>query len=663
MIELQNICKTYQLGEQTICALDGVTFQIQQGEYVAIMGHSGSGKSTLMHILGLLDSPTSGSLSFNGQNIEGLSQEQQALLRRDVIGFIFQKFHLLAKDSALENVMLPAFYRRFFHQKERALSLLSKVGLGGRAEQVPSKMSGGQQQRVAIARSLMNQPQVILADEPTGNLDEASEKQVLEILRQLHQDGMTIIVVTHDETVASHANRVIHMKDGRVFSDIIKEKSKSDFVNSEETKKTSSVALASSEFKNVHTASLLPFLIPSLTLGLQTLSRHKVRTILSLLGILMGVASILGILSLGQGAQSEIEKNLASLGGRVLSLRNGVRHKGAQVINAGSASVLTYADALDLQTQLPGIDRVSAIATASSIGKFDNANFPIDLVGVSPLYPEIRKWEIQIGRFFTPNEYENSETVAVLGGFLAKQLCGGASCLGQTIKIDHMAVKVVGVLKEKGRSTMFSQDENAWMPLESAQRRSFGRLTVDTIDIEVNKKYDLISVKKDILDWIKRRHEVALADQDDAFQVEDMTSVREAQTRNQKTLQLLLTTLASISLLVGGIGIMNIMIVSVTERTQEIGLRKALGATSREVLLQFLMESLALTGLGAVLGTALGLLAAIVGGYLLNWPSEIGPLSILISAGSAVLVGLVFGIYPARQAAQLHPIEALRHEG
>lgn len=654
MIEINNLTKTYRMGEHEVHALRDVSLTIEQGDFVAIMGPSGSGKSTLMQALGLLESPTSGSYKLLGQEVSGLSDDQQAVLRRETVGFIFQQFHLLARMSAKENVRLPLFYSgKSAEYGERPDALLKRVGLETRWHHRPNEMSGGQQQRVAIARALVNSPKIIFADEPTGNLDSKSQTEIMQILRELNDQGITVILVTHEEEIGMTAKRLIRMRDGNVQSD---ERLKPIF---------SSAASPAASEKMKLPPGLVGKAAPlalHFQQGFRTLWANKVRTSLSVLGILIGVAAVVAMLALGRGAQTAIESQLSSLGSNLLVLRSGANRMGGVAQEAGTAVRLDVGDADAIITEVTGVQAIAPNVSGRSQITFGNRNWNTQVIGTTPSYETMKASRPIIGRFFTDQENQRRARVALLGATVVRELFGSESPIGETVRINRIDFQIIGVLPEKGASGWRDQDDLIVVPLLTGMYRLLGRSNVESIDIEMKKGVDSKELERQILDVMYRQHSVREESQEDAFSIRNMADIQAALSQSSKTMSLLLAAIAGISLLVGGIGIMNIMLVSVTERTREIGLRKAIGAQRKDILLQFLTESMVVSTIGGLAGIVIGVSAVLILRSVTGWTMDVTFGSVAMSFTFSATIGVIFGLYPARKASRLDPIVALRHD-
>lgn len=653
MIEIENIHKTYRMGDQEVRALAGVSVKIEAGEFVAIMGPSGSGKSTMMHILGLLDVPESGSYRLYGREVSQLTEDELAVLRRKAIGFVFQQFNLLARTSALENVALPQLYSHRKLNLEKSSIHLGQVGLGDRLEHKPNELSGGQQQRVAIARSLINDPRIILADEPTGNLDSKSGKEIMAILTELNNQGITVILVTHEETIANHAKRVIRMRDGLIFSDERKEKTAPQQVNAEAIFDTQEPGGLRTLFRE-WTAHFKE--------GLHALTANKVRSGLSMLGILIGVAAVIAMLALGRGAQKSIEVQLASLGSNLLVLRPGAFKVGGVSLDSGSVTRLTAEDADALkQTFGDEIRRIAATANGKGQVTYQDKNWSTTVLSTVDDYAPMRAYEPTVGRFIDEEDNRKRNRVAVIGMTIVNQLFGSTDPMGEYIKINKVPFQVIGILPEKGSNGWHDNDDIIMIPLLTGMKRLFGKVFVDEIDMEIKEANLVDLATAEVNDLMIKRHRVPPS-QTDPFQIRNMADVQAALTESNKTMAWLLASIAAISLLVGGIGIMNIMLVSVTERTREIGLRKAVGARRHDILSQFLIEAMVVSLAGGLIGIALGCAISFGMSAVAHWATSVSADAILLSTLFSASIGIVFGIWPARKAATLSPINALRYE-
>ncbi|BAU48791.1 macrolide ABC transporter ATP-binding protein [Sulfurifustis variabilis] len=649
MIELKDIHKRYRMGDMSVHVLRGISLTIAPGEFVAITGPSGSGKSTLMNVIGLLDVPDSGSYKLYGREIAGVEEDELAVLRREAIGFVFQQFNLLPRVTACENVALPLIYSKGTVDLGRAQALLKQVGLGDRLAHRPNELSGGQQQRVAIARALVNDPRIILADEPTGNLDTASQREIMAILKELNRQGITVILVTHEEEVAREAHRRIRLRDGTVQSD-------------ERVQPDRPAVEAGPAHGRTLRLSWLAEAREHVRQGLRALAANKVRTALSMLGILIGVAAVIAMLALGRGAQQAIEQQLASLGSNLLVLRGGAVRVGGVAQEAGLTTRLTIEDVAAIEEQIPGVRNASPSVQGRVRVTFGNRNWNTQLLGTGVDYATMRAAQPQVGRFFTEEENRTRARVAVVGLTVVRELFEGRNPIGEMIKIDRVNFQVIGVLPEKGATGWRDQDDTIVIPVLTAMYRVLGKDYVDSIEIEATSAAELDPVTRRTTDLMVQRHRVPPSQRQDAFRIRNLADIQQTMVESSRTMSLLLASIAAISLLVGGIGIMNIMLVSVTERTREIGLRKAVGARRGDILSQFLVETLVVSAVGGLAGVLLGWLITLVMSGVAGWNASVSPAAVLLAVAFSAGVGILFGLYPARRAAGLNPIEALRYE-
>jgi macrolide transport system ATP-binding/permease protein len=637
LIALRGILRGFTRGGVELRAVDGVDLDIRRGEFVAFMGPSGCGKTTLMNLLGLLDRPSSGSYRFDGEEVSGLDADARATLRRDRFGFVFQHYNLLGNATALENVELPAIYagRAPTERRARAIELLTMLGLGERLDHRPSQLSGGQQQRVSIARALMNGGEVILADEPTGALDSASGAEVMRLLRELHARGHTIILITHDRDVARQADRVIEMRDGRVTTD----------------SGTASRA-ATPGFGPPHRAGA-PRWTEILLTAVRALRLNLFRTALTLLGIVIGVASVVAMLSLGAGARQRIVDQITAMGPDLLVIRSGARNVRTLW---GSVPPLTDADRLAIAA-LPSIRDAISEYPANVTARAQGNDFVTQANATTPNFAAVRSWALSSGVFFTEEDDERFAAVAVLGATVVANIFGpGQEPLGEWILLNNVPFQVSGVLAPRGATSWgMDQDDIVLIPLATGRLRLHGQTFVRSITAQIADVTRMEETQAEVEALLaSRRGQVD-------FQVRNTAAILAAATASQDTMTLLLGSIALISLLVGGIGVMNIMLVSVTERTREIGVRMATGARPRDILLQFNAEALAVCAVGGLVGVGIGIGAAFAlqaFGHAMLLTA--GP--VLLAFACAFLTGLVFGHLPARKAAGLDPVAALASE-
>ena len=653
LLEAKNIIKTYRIGEVDIHALQGVSVTVEAGEFVAIMGPSGSGKSTLMHLLGFLDTPDSGVFHLMGKDTSHLKEEEYAFLRNSVIGFVFQQFNLMTRSTALENVCLPLLYSEDrAGDLERSEEMLAKVGLADRVGHRPNELSGGQQQRVAIARALVNRPLMILADEPTGNLDSKSGKEILEIFKDLHKQGMTIVLVTHDENVGNAAERIIRMHDGKIISD----ERRAGLEKKEIPLERQPRLQAFSKEKKYNLAEF----IEHFKQACRMISSNKLRSFLSMLGVLIGVACVITMLALGRGARESITEQLSRLGSNLLSVRPGSVKVHGVSTEAGAATRLDFEDVKAIQ-EISYVKKVAPQVTGQGQLVYGNKNWSTQVMGVTPDYASVRNQEPVSGRFFTADENQTRQRLVLIGQTVQRELFGNEDPMGQVIKINRVNFRVLGVLPSLGANAFHDQDDVVVIPLMTAMRRLMGKDYLDQVDAEIADLGQMPLAEEAINAMIIRRHHLT-PDHYDSFNIRNYADIQQALSSTTKTFSVLLGCVAAISLVVGGIGIMNIMLVSVKERTREIGLRKAIGATPRDILMQFLVEAIVVTFVGGLAGILLATIISWVIAAIAHWKMIITLDSLLLAFFCSAAVGVIFGLWPAKQAAALDPIRALRYE-
>ena len=662
VITISNVTKIFRMGDNLLKALDDVSLSIDSGDFVAIVGPSGSGKSTLMNMIGLLDIPDSGSILISERPITGLTDDEISHLRARSIGFVFQQFNLLARTTASENVGLPMLYSGVAYDQSWVEKILSAVGLKDRSEHTPAQLSGGQQQRVAIARALVNKPLVLLADEPTGNLDSQSERDILDILVQLNRAGITVVIVTHEQEVTQIAKRVIRMRDGRIVFD---ERQTPVFI---EGMKAADISTAS-EF-HLYDGGMPPRetglkghirKAKSYTSeALRAVTSNKIRSFLSVLGIMIGVAAVIAMLGLGEGAKKTMEKELAGLGSNLLTVYPGSVRPG---IGPGSNAIRFFPDDITaLRTDLTHVTGLAPRVSGKGLIQFEEKTWSTSVTGTSNEYAALRASIPDVGRNFTKEEETARARVAIIGRTVAKNIFGDKDPIGAEVKINRVYFQVIGLLPAKGSNGWQDQDDLVIIPLETAMRRVFGYDNVHSVDVQVDKTENMPEVEDQIRVVFQERKRISPEKIDDSLTVRNMADIQAAISSTNQIMSLLLSIIASISLLVGGIGVMNIMLVSVTERTREIGLRKALGATSFDILSQFLFEAALLGVIGGALGVALGWGIATIAAVMTSWPFEVSTTVVSFVTGITAMVGIIFGFWPAKKAAALQPIQALKYE-
>ena len=646
LLQIKNITKVYTIGDNRLDILKGINLTVEEGEFVAIMGPSGSGKSTLMHILGLLDRPTDGVYEIYGENVLKFNDNQTAFLRSKIIGFVFQQYNLLNKMTAADNVALPMVYSGGKNRKEKAEKHLAEVDLSDRTEHKPTQLSGGQQQRVAIARALVNDPKIIFADEPTGNLSSKQSNEIMQILTDLNKKGISIILVTHEPDIAKWADRLIMIKDGQVLSDTIQKK--------KERKKDTEPLKIKKESSHLSVAEFAENFFSAI----RAIISNKTRSMLTMLGIIIGVASIISMLALGSGAQKALEQQITSMGTNLLYLMPGRISLGGVSGTVARRIYLKDVEALAENTEL--IKNIDPNVSGSVQVVYGNKNSNTSITGATPIYQYLQNSVPQYGRFFTKSENENLAKVCVIGTTVVKNLFGNENPVGKYIKINRKQFRVIGILPVKGAQGYRDGDDMVIVPLNTAMKRLLGTNYVSSVAVEVQDG-KMSETETYLLKTMLERNKLT-PEQADAFRIRNMSDMIQMLTSTTQTMTMLLGAVAGISLIVGGIGIMNIMLVSVSERTREIGLRKAIGATKIAVLLQFLIESSVLSLLGGILGVSLGVAVSVIVSKVAGWATFISSFSVMLSVGFSALVGIVFGLWPAKKASELSPIEALRHD-
>jgi macrolide transport system ATP-binding/permease protein len=698
IIRLESVKRTYHVGDVDVHALRDVSLTVNAGEFVAIMGSSGSGKSTLMAIIGCLDRPTNGRYFFEGADVAGLEEPDRARLRSERLGFVFQSFNLLARTSAIENVALPLFYAAAgpagaSSRTDRARAALKLLGLAERENNTPGQLSGGQQQRVAIARALINEPALLLADEPTGNLDTRTSHEIMETLIKLNRErGVTIMLVTHESDIAAYADRVLTMRDGKIISDVN---------NPPQPEAVPRIEPAAAErlrrpqgpaplpATGAHAAWAFGRMI--VAAAVQAIGRNMMRSSLTMLGVFIGVAALIAMVAVGQGANEAVLKQIESLGTNLVVVVPGARTMGGMRGGSGSASTLTVNDAQAIRREAPAVGAVSYLIRQSGQIEFGNQNWTTSIQGISANYPPMTNWKIAAGREITRDDETGAGLVVVIGQTVSRQLFGETeSPIGALIQVKNVPMRVIGVLASKGQ-TSYGQDQDdlVMIPFGTAERKVLGvaapsqaqtplnwiypappnpyalqpRLVgfVNQIYVQAASGAQVQPAVRQVTETLARRHRIKPGDAND-FSVRNLSQIAETAEGSSRIMALLLASVASISLVVGGIGIMNILLVSVTERTREIGLRMAIGARRLHVLLQFLAEAVLLSVTGGIAGIIMGVAFSAAISLLAGWPAPISGVAIASGFLFSAAVGIFFGYYPARKAASLDPIEALRYE-
>ncbi|MCA1444599.1 MacB family efflux pump subunit [Ensifer sp. IC4062] len=641
LLSLRDVRKTYFNGDLAVEVLHDISLDIEAGEFVAIIGQSGSGKSTLMNILGCLDQPTSGEYLIDGERVSGFDGDELAALRRRTFGFVFQAYNLIPTASARENVEVPAVYAGMpaRDRRDRAEELLRSLKLGERLDHRPSQLSGGQQQRVSIARALMNGGRVILADEPTGALDSQSGDEVMALLREMNEDGHTVVVITHSREVAEQADRLIEIHDGRIVAD----RTKKGRSNPE-----GAVGLADRTREGF---AAIADVSEAVKMAMRALRANLFRTILTLLGIVIGVGSVVAMLAIGTGAQDSVLNRISSMGSDLLLVRPSMANFRGSA--GGSNVTLVPADADAIQ-ELPNVAFAVPEMTSTVTLRRGNVDYQTTANGTVPQFTTAKSWSVGRGEFINRDDMESYAPVAVLGETVVKTLfADGSDPIGQYVLVNKIPFQVIGVMSEKGASAGGNdQDDVVLVPLTTGSMRIFGQRNIRTITVEVKDASAIDLTQDRIQALLNERHKK------EDTQITNMSSVREAFTETSNTMKLFLGSVAAISLLVGGIGVMNIMLVSVSERTREIGVRMATGARERDILVQFIVEALVVSAIGGAIGVAAGLGTGALA-KTLGMPVSftVGPVALAFAC--SFLTGLLFGFLPARNASRLQPAVAL----
>ena len=644
IIEFRKINKYFGAGSNRVHVLKNIDLQIERGDFVAIIGQSGSGKSTMMNIIGCLDVPTNGSYKINGVEVGKMGKDELAELRCKTFGFIFQRYNLLNSLKADENAALPAVYLGLNAEArdKRAVDLLKKLELGNKLNNRPNELSGGQQQRVSIARALMNGGDIILADEPTGALDSKSGEMVMEIIKNLHRQGHTIILVTHDASIAAQASRIIEIKDGEIVSD---------------TRKAEDFYPATDTVADIHRSrfdALKYSFLESLKMSLHAILANKMRSLLTMLGIIIGIASVVSVVALGNASQAKILEQINSMGTNTIDIMPG---KSFGDMRSGRVKTLKVRDSEYLAKQ-GFIDNSTPNVSVSGTMVYQNYSLTAQMRGVGAAYFDVKGREIAQGRVFSEKEVRDMASVVVIDDNTKNEIfADNPNPLGEVIIFNKKPLTVIGVAAKDNSPGPSSESMNIWVPYTTAMYRITGSSDINSITVKVADNVNS-QVAEESIDRIL----TALHGKKDFFMI-NTDSIKQTVESATNTMKFLIASIAVISLVVGGIGVMNIMLVSVTERTREIGIRMAIGAKQADILQQFLIEAILICLVGGFMGVALSML---IGFGFNTFTEDFGMIfstaSIVLALVCSTAIGIIFGYMPAKNASNLNPIDALASE-
>ena len=642
LIECKNINRYFGSGANRVHVLKDVSLSIEKGDFVAIIGQSGSGKSTLMNILGCLDSATSGSYQIDGIETAKMEPDELAALRRERFGFIFQRYNLLGSLTARDNVALPAVYMGMGGKERstRAEKLLQDLGLEGKEGNKPSELSGGQQQRVSIARALMNGGEIIFADEPTGALDTASGKNVIEIIQKLHKEGHTVIMVTHDPGIAAIANRIIEIRDGEIISDSSKNPEIPES-KIERIKEKSSWLFYYDQF------------VEAFKMSVQAIMAHKMRSLLTMLGIIIGIASVVSVVALGNGSEKKILADISAMGTNTISIFPG---RGFGDRRSGKIKTLTIDDAKIIAKQ-SYVASATPMTSSGGTLTYRNTDLTASLYGVGEQYFDVRGLKLETGRLFDENDVKEDAQVVVIDQNVKDKLFADSDPLGKTILFRKRPLTVIGVMKKDENAFGNSDVLMLWSPYTTVMHQITGESHTNSITVKIKDNANTQVAEKGLADLLKARHGT------EDFFMNNSDSIRQMVESTTGTMKLLISSIALISLVVGGIGVMNIMLVSVTERTKEIGIRMAIGARRGNILQQFLIEAVLICVIGGLVGVGLSAAVSLVfNHFVTDFPMDISAMSVIGAVACSTGIGIAFGFMPANKAAKLNPIDALAQD-
>lgn len=640
LIECKNINRYFGSGANRVHVLKDVSLSIEKGDFVAIIGQSGSGKSTLMNILGCLDSATSGSYQIDGIETAKMEPDELAALRRERFGFIFQRYNLLGSLTARDNVALPAVYMGMGgkERSNRAEKLLQDLGLEGKEGNKPSELSGGQQQRVSIARALMNGGEIIFADEPTGALDTASGKNVIEIIQKLHKEGHTVIMVTHDPGIAAIANRIIEIRDGEIISDSSKNPEIPES-KIERIKEKSSWLFYYDQF------------VEAFKMSVQAIMAHKMRSLLTMLGIIIGIASVVSVVALGNGSEKKILADISAMGTNTISIFPG---RGFGDRRSGRIKTLTIDDAKVIAKQ-SYVASATPQTTSGGTLTYRNTDLSASLYGVGEQYFDVLGLKLESGRLFDETDVKEDAQVVVIDQNTKEKLFGAdVNPLGKTVLFNKRPLTVIGVMKKEENSFGNADVLMLWSPYTTVMHQITGESHTNSITVKIKDDANTQVAEKGLTELLKTRHGT------EDFFMNNSDSIKQMVETTTGTMKLLISSIALISLVVGGIGVMNIMLVSVTERTKEIGVRMAIGARRNNILQQFLIEAVLICIIGGLVGVGLSTLISLVfNHFVTEFPMEISIGSVIGAVVCSTAIGVAFGFMPANKASKLNPIDAL----
>ena len=646
LLAVDGVWREFAAGDDTVAILKDIHLTIEAGEMVAIVGASGSGKSTLMNILGCLDRPSRGRYCVKGQETRRLSPDELATLRRETFGFIFQRYHLLSDLDALGNAEIPAIYAglRPDSRRERASRLLARLGLSDRLHHRPGQLSGGQQQRVSIARALVNGGEVILADEPTGALDSHSGQEVMAILHELHAEGHTVIMVTHDAGLAEHAERIITLKDGQIVSDA---------ATARATGKAAPALPAAAEAPAGGWRARLDRLREAFVMAGRAMLAHRLRSFLTMLGIIIGIASVVSVVALGEGSRQQILSDISAMGTNTIDIYPG---KGFGDRKSSAIHTLNDRDAAALSEQ-GFVDSVTPGVSTSATLRVGNTALTGQVRGVGQQYFQVKGVRLAEGQAFNADAVTRYAQEVVIDPNTRQKLFGSGNALGEVILVNNLPVRVIGVTEEQKSVFGNSETLNLWIPYTTAMGRLLGRDYLNSITVRISDSVSTQAAETALVKLMTQRHGTR------DFFVMNSDSIRQTVESTTATMTLLVSMIAVISLVVGGIGVMNIMLVSVTERTGEIGVRMAVGARQSDILQQFLIEAVMVCLLGGVLGVGLSLAIGVAfDQFVSNFRMVYSATSIVAAFACSTLIGVLFGYLPARNAARLDPVVALSRD-